>query len=229
MASIAELVRVVASAEGFEENFVSVYARSAREAGFISHHGRGRNAARMTPIDAAHLLIAVNASPLAKEVPETITNFRCLRLPHDLKTKLQYTHHIEHLAKEGIYFVDALAFLLDRDPECALNIETITHLDFFGSIPAPPPHPDFNPHPGKPHVFRHRGQVVVEFLGTQPGAKITITNFEADDKGSPAPVEFLSCRFYDVDQKLEYMGSDRTISISITSETLRMVSELLHT
>lgn len=78
MASIAELVKIVAEVEGLEENYVSVYARAAREAGFIAHHGRGRNAAKMSVRDAVNLLIAVNGSDLAKNVPAAIVDYRGL-------------------------------------------------------------------------------------------------------------------------------------------------------
>jgi hypothetical protein len=80
MATIGDLVRAVSEAEGLEENFVSVYARAAREAKLIAHYGRGRSAARMSPSDGANLLIGLNGSALAKEAPATIGAFRRLRL-----------------------------------------------------------------------------------------------------------------------------------------------------
>ncbi|PVE22849.1 hypothetical protein DC522_19110 [Microvirga sp. KLBC 81] len=79
MGVVSDLVKAVAQIEGLDEVSVGVYARHAREAGFITHQGRGRHAARMTVRDAANLLIAVNASPLAKEVPNTIERYRSLR------------------------------------------------------------------------------------------------------------------------------------------------------
>ena len=80
MASISDLVRVVAEVARLDENFVSVYARSAREAGLITHRGRGRSAASMGAADGANLLTALNAGSLAKDAPAVIRGYRALQL-----------------------------------------------------------------------------------------------------------------------------------------------------
>lgn len=228
MASIAELVRVVANVEGFEENFVSVYARSAREAGLISHHGRGRNAARMTPTDAAHLLIAVNASPLAKEVPEVIARYGELRLSHSPSNKLREERQIAFLATAGLTFTEALSFLLDVDPAGELNLEALVSSDLYGYIPSPPPRPGRNDPVLDPGKFQHQGDIGVDFRGTHPSAVIRIRNYQDDGKGCAIRVELLRSGFYFMDYESEHMHSDRTVTTSITTTTLRAVAELIH-
>lgn len=80
VASLSELVKVIAKVEEIDEVTVGFYARSAREAGLVSKKGRGRGAAQMTVTDAANLLIGVNASKLAKDVGEVIPVYRTLHL-----------------------------------------------------------------------------------------------------------------------------------------------------
>ncbi|WP_054144812.1 hypothetical protein [Bosea sp. AAP35] len=79
MASIGKLVSAIAEIEGLDEGAVKLIARYAREAGYISQGSYGPGAARMTPRDAAHLLIAVNASALAKDVARTLKDYCGLR------------------------------------------------------------------------------------------------------------------------------------------------------
>ncbi|WP_331299199.1 hypothetical protein [Methylobacterium oryzae] len=78
MALLSDLVRIVAEVEGLEEVSVGIFARAAREAGFISQGGRGRSAAKMTARDAVNLLIAVNGCSLARDVPEMVEIIRNL-------------------------------------------------------------------------------------------------------------------------------------------------------
>jgi hypothetical protein len=78
MARLSDLVKVLAMTEGLDEVSVGIFARRAREAGLILQGGRGRSAARMTVRDAANLLIGVNASALAKDVPKVIKGYRNL-------------------------------------------------------------------------------------------------------------------------------------------------------
>lgn len=80
MALLSDLVKVVAAVEGIDEVSVGIFARAAREAGLLTQKGRGRGAAHMSKTDAANLLIAVNGSTLAKEVPHRVPQFRALKL-----------------------------------------------------------------------------------------------------------------------------------------------------
>lgn len=75
MASIGQLVRAVAQVSGLEEASVKLIARYLREAGLITQQSTGGGAARMTPGDGAALLIAVNASLLAKDAAESVRRY----------------------------------------------------------------------------------------------------------------------------------------------------------
>lgn len=112
MAVISELVRTVAQVEKLEENFVSVYARSAREAGYISHHGRGKNAAQMLSRDATNLLIAVNASDLAKNAPETISTYRDLPIIMDRFLPNENKYSLSNICHENSSFGEVLDALI---------------------------------------------------------------------------------------------------------------------
>src|ERR1700704_3688635 len=78
MTTLSELVNTIAKVEGIDPATVTLIARSVREAGFITTGGRGPSAARMTYRDAANLIIAVNASPTAREAPHTVQVYRAL-------------------------------------------------------------------------------------------------------------------------------------------------------
>lgn len=112
MAVISELVRTVAQVEKLEENFVSVYARSAREAGYISHHGRGKNAAQMLSRDATNLLIAVNASDLAKNSPETISAYRDLPIIMGRFLQNENKYSLSNICHENSKFGEVLDALI---------------------------------------------------------------------------------------------------------------------
>jgi hypothetical protein len=78
MATLSELVDTIARVEGIDSATVTLIARSVREAGLITTGGRGLSAAQMTYRDAANLVIAVNASPTAREAEETVHTYRAL-------------------------------------------------------------------------------------------------------------------------------------------------------
>ena len=60
-----ELAEFLADCLGLDHTSVRQYYRAMREAGLISQAGRGRGAAQMDALDAAHMLIAVCISPTA--------------------------------------------------------------------------------------------------------------------------------------------------------------------
>ena len=107
MALLSDLVRIVASVEGLEEVSVGIFARAAREAGYISQGGRGRSAAKMTVRDAANLLIAVNGCSLAKDVSTMVDIIR--NLP---AVEVDGNYAIG-LGREGATFGGDLELLLD--------------------------------------------------------------------------------------------------------------------
>jgi hypothetical protein len=79
MATLSELVDVVATVEGLDRDRVGAIARAVREAGLIATHGRGTSAAHMGVADAANLLIAVNAAETARSAPEIVRRCRASR------------------------------------------------------------------------------------------------------------------------------------------------------
>ncbi|MEZ5782372.1 MAG: hypothetical protein R3D70_12240 [Rhizobiaceae bacterium] len=109
MATIGDLVRMIAQAEGIDEVSVDVYARRAREAGFISQGGRGRSAPKMTVRDAANLLIAVNASPTGREVHRIVPYFRELELAGSNYTTA-FFDEAEHYSGVVIHATTASSF-----------------------------------------------------------------------------------------------------------------------
>lgn len=216
MAVISDLVRVVAEVEGLEENFVSVYARAAREAGYISHHGRGRNAARMTARDAACLLIAVNASTLAKNVPATIAEYSRLITKHDQEHGLGEQLG-SYLAREGVLFINALSFLLSCDDQGRLQadqmLEKVRDTDFTQLAP---------------HL---RSNLQVEFEGPQPRARIKVTSMKSSSIGrSPAFVKNADL-WYFADHTIgsEIRVGDRTQTTTIRTNTIIAVAQVLQT
>jgi hypothetical protein len=80
MATLSELVSVLAKTTGLPPATVFAYGRFAREAGLISQKGHGRGAAQMSPTDAANLLIAVAGTGVTKEAGAAIKAFRSLSL-----------------------------------------------------------------------------------------------------------------------------------------------------
>jgi hypothetical protein len=79
MATLGELVEIIARYEGLDPATVRLIARHVREAGLITTGGRGPSAAQMNFADAANLLIAVNASVVAREAPEIVREYRRLK------------------------------------------------------------------------------------------------------------------------------------------------------
>jgi hypothetical protein len=79
MATLSQLVDVVATVEGLKREGVGAIARAVREAGLIATHGRGTSAAQMGVADAANLLIAVNAAETARSAPEIVRRYRASR------------------------------------------------------------------------------------------------------------------------------------------------------
>lgn len=216
MAVISDLVRVIAEIEGLEENFVSVYARAAREAGFITHQGRGRNAARMVARDAANLLISVNASSLAKYVPETIVEYSKLVRKHDQEHLLNIRVG-DRLGKKGISFVEALSFLVDCDENGRPNADRILE---------EARDPKFQRL--EPNL---RSSIRVKFEGPQPSAKITVKSLKEEQPNRPPGFRTNADFWYfrDHSQRLNIKTGDRIVSTSISANTLLAIAELLRT
>lgn len=75
MASPGEMVKVIAGVLGVPEPQVVQHDRNLAVAGLRTVGGRGRSAAKMTPLDAANLLIGVAASSMVKETVEIVNDY----------------------------------------------------------------------------------------------------------------------------------------------------------
>lgn len=84
MALFRDLIRTISEAEGLSEMAVTGIGQYLRDAGLISKLGRGRAAAKMTSEDAAHLLIGVNATALAKDAPNVVSAYIAIRGREDV-------------------------------------------------------------------------------------------------------------------------------------------------
>ena len=75
MALISHLVEELAKSTGVAEKSITVIARWLREDGLLSQKGRGRGAAKATPMDAARLLIALMIDGKIKNAPQAVRDF----------------------------------------------------------------------------------------------------------------------------------------------------------
>ena len=106
MATLSELVDVIAEAEGMDSATVALIARYAREAGFIQKKGRGPSAAQMGVTDAANLLIAANASRAARDAAVVIPLYRNL-------IRFEYVQAPEKvIPKDYVFFGDVLEMVI---------------------------------------------------------------------------------------------------------------------
>lgn len=69
------MVKVIANVLGVPEPQVVQHDRNLAVAGLRTVGGRGRSAAKMTPLDAANLLIGVAASSMVKETVEIVNDY----------------------------------------------------------------------------------------------------------------------------------------------------------
>lgn len=79
MTSPGELVSMMSAVLGIPEATVYIYARHLREAGLISKGGRGRSAAKMTPLDASRLLLAFLSTETAALAAQAVIDFGSLK------------------------------------------------------------------------------------------------------------------------------------------------------
>jgi hypothetical protein len=132
MATLTDLVEAVARVEGMDTATVALFARTVREAGLIRTAGRGLSAAHMNFVDAANLLIAVNASMSVREAPTTVRIFRALRCSYHTNSDAELPHlrrdKYGWVGLRDIRFGHALEQLLQSVSERA-------SLDMFLSVP----------------------------------------------------------------------------------------------
>ena len=93
MATLSELVEVIAKVEGVDHARVGWIGRSLREAGLVTKRGRGTSAAQMEWSDAANMLIAVNATRNTAEAARAASAFRRFRPD-------QYPYQISEMSRD---------------------------------------------------------------------------------------------------------------------------------
>jgi hypothetical protein len=109
MATPGQLSRTVARLLGLSEPTVLVHDRNLAAAGLrTTTGGRGRSAAKMTPSDAAALLITAVASPSLRDSVETFQNYSGLFAQ---KGRLEILSNNEVVAKEALGTAWDLRFL----------------------------------------------------------------------------------------------------------------------
>ena len=75
MTTSGRMVKTIAAATGISEPTIAIIVRKLREANLIPKAGRGLHAARMTPRDAARVLIALLTSERPVDAPDKVQNF----------------------------------------------------------------------------------------------------------------------------------------------------------
>ncbi|MDP4006399.1 hypothetical protein [Methylobacterium sp. NEAU K] len=111
MVLFRDLIHTIAEAEAISEVAVTGIGQYLRDAGLISKHGRGKAAAQMTVQDAVHLLIAVNATDLAKNAAQTAEEY--LKLSIAPMPKNQRSDAVSaFVTTEGHNLGEALSFIL---------------------------------------------------------------------------------------------------------------------
>lgn len=112
MALFRDLISSVAQAEGLSEMAVTGIGQYLRDAGFISKHGRGRAAAQMTSVDAANLLIGVNASDLAKNAVYAVSVYGDLKIAYPEKNEIK-DWAISRVFEKEVTLQEAIGILVE--------------------------------------------------------------------------------------------------------------------
>lgn len=210
MALLSRLVKTVAEVEGVDEAYVAGVARYLREAGLLSQAGRGRGAAQMTPQDAVHLLIGLNASSMAKDAPEAVRSFKGLVVVENVVP-------LEDEDGHPYYEEDDVIFALGTGKPFDGALEALVR----GYIPI---------QDGRSRLEKDwEDSVEVHVLFRRPIASATITIDDTsapDDKPEVLAITRFESRRSSV---LTGRGRDRHDTASITDRTLREVGRVLAT
>lgn len=108
MATSGELIDATSRVLGIPRATVETYYRSLREAGLVTKGGRGPSAAKMTPRDAAHLLVACGGARFEREAAASVVQDYL---------RLQSSHAARRLHEEEYYTeLDGGWWTLPEDP-----------------------------------------------------------------------------------------------------------------
>lgn len=201
MASIGQLVRVVAGTAGLEENSIKLIARYVREAGLIDQKSTGAGAALMSSEDAAALLMAVNGTSLAKEAAETVREFSvlpiCLEL--DPETELDEFKSINQRLLKTKTFGECLAELI------AVLVDQIGEAD------------------RKNKDLRSALKIAVHF--DRPN--LTGSIFVYERELNTERMRVISHRVFQLETKVLSADVDRLVSVSISERTLLSIARAI--
>jgi hypothetical protein len=111
MASSTQLSECVAEQLGLPEVTVALHMRNIREAGLITQGGRGRSSARMTAVDAAHLLISAVGSLHPKDSVEIVERYAGLGKTRHSNWEIGLVPKFDQLPKQHT-FAEALTALI---------------------------------------------------------------------------------------------------------------------
>jgi hypothetical protein len=115
MASPGQLVQVMADALSLPKTTPLVHDRHLVVAGLRSKHGRGRGAAKVTPADAARLLVAILGSATLEDSVRTVRRYAATRVAASENGGVPYARlgiaELERLPKEHS-FIDAIEALI---------------------------------------------------------------------------------------------------------------------
>src|SRR5664280_2756428 len=102
VATSTELSNIVADALCVTRESAYLHLKTIRKHGMISFKGYGRGAAAMTPLDAAHLVIAVAGSTFAKDSMASLTRFCDLLSDKDRRRPRGSRRKLENFLAERI-------------------------------------------------------------------------------------------------------------------------------
>lgn len=214
MASPGELVKTMANVLGISPATVTQYDRVLSESGLRTTSGRGRSAAKVTALDAANLLIAIAASPIAgfsaKHAVQTCKTYSAL--PH-----LRRAAWTDKFPRFGLPSLAALPANHSFGEALAAFIAASARGERF-KIPDPPRRP----------IFTDFG-CGVEFDGPRPWAQIIANPSSFTDKDSDV-ARLVYCR--EADTKTPPKGNrekkaDLSQNRNVTFRTIRTLGALL--
>jgi hypothetical protein len=213
MATLSELVEVIAEVEGLDPATVNLIARQVREAGHIKTGGRGTSAARMDFADAAALLIAVNATTIVREAGLTFHRYSRLEAWEELDEYLQLRGKLsnprEYLQVAGKLSLPRLrtTFGVALEELIKVTSQKALPINFLG----------FNTDPFFREAFS-REHTVLELTFWKPHPKVSMTMY-GDDK-------WLALNFRR-NSRIQTRVSDRFDTTTVGFETIRAVAEVL--
>lgn len=129
MASSTQLSECVAKHLGLPEATVALHMRNIREAGLITQGGRGRSSARMTPADAANLLMASVGSLNPKDSVEVVGKYAGIEKTRRSNWEFGLVPKLDQLQKQHT-FAEALTALIESAMANDIPIKNKDEVDF---------------------------------------------------------------------------------------------------